>query len=235
MDTEEGGRWMTFAELAKVRGTSKRAAVMLIRRHGWRRQRNNAGHTIALVPPTWAEPVADNTDRKDDGHGTGHSSAERAPFHVAALAALEDALSALRDGHAAEMSALQEAHAAEVTALRTLADATGSRLVDADARADAATKRADQAEARAEQERLAADWFRAEAEEARGGAEEARATAQEAQNAAEAERDRIAGELARAVEQRTAAQTEARVLREAENTRQQLGRWRRAWRGWRGR
>jgi hypothetical protein len=52
---------------------------------------------------------------------------------------------------------------------------------------------------------------------------------------AEGERDRVAGELAQAVERRTAAETEARVLREAENARQQLGRWRRAWRGWRGR
>jgi hypothetical protein len=54
-------------------------------------------------------------------------------------------------------------------------------------------------------------------------------------DAAEAEHQRIAGEMAQAVEQRTAAQVEARVLREAENARQQLGRWRRAWRGWRGR
>ena len=51
----------------------------------------------------------------------------------------------------------------------------------------------------------------------------------------EAERDCIAGELARAVERRTVAETEVRLLREAENARQQLGRWRRAWRGWRGR
>jgi hypothetical protein len=52
---------------------------------------------------------------------------------------------------------------------------------------------------------------------------------------AEGERDRIVGELAQAVERRTAAETEARRLREAENARQQLGRLRRAWDGWRGR
>jgi hypothetical protein len=65
--------------------------------------------------------------------------------------------------------------------------------------------------------------------------ERARADKAEASvGAAETERQRLAAELATAVERRTAAETEARVLREAENQRQQLGRWRRAWAGWRG-
>jgi len=207
MDTEDGGRWMTFAELAKVRGTSKRAAVMLIRRHGWRRQRNNAGHTIALVPPTWAEPVADSMGGEGDGHSAGHGSDELAPFHATALAALEDALSALRDGHSAEMSALREAHAGEVAALRTLADATGARLVDAEARLSKAMEthgsevaglrvRADEAEAKAE---------RAEGE--RDAAREAHAKAMAANRKWEA----------------------------ADAARKARGRLRRAWDGWQGR
>ena len=38
---DEAARWMTPAELSPIRGTSKRAAITLIRRHGWRRQRDN--------------------------------------------------------------------------------------------------------------------------------------------------------------------------------------------------
>lgn len=47
-DSGDGARWMTFAELAKTLGVSKDSAVTLVRRHGWRRQRDNRGHVIAL-------------------------------------------------------------------------------------------------------------------------------------------------------------------------------------------
>jgi hypothetical protein len=67
---------MTFAELAEARGTSKRAAVVLVRRHGWRRQRNNAGHVIALVTPAWTEPTAGDGG---EGHSERHDP-EPAPF-----------------------------------------------------------------------------------------------------------------------------------------------------------
>ena len=102
-----------------------------------------------------------------------------------------------------------------------LADRLGAQLADASTRADEANKRADAAEARSEANVQRADRVEARADQER--------------LAADAERDRITGELAQAVERRTAAEVEARVLREAENARQQLGRWRRAWDGWRGR
>jgi hypothetical protein len=59
--------------------------------------------------------------------------------------------------------------------------------------------------------------------------------AEESLGLSEAERERLGGELDRAIERRATAEEEARRLREAENERQQLGRWRRAWHGWRGR
>ena len=43
-------RWMTFAELAVARGISKDSAMALVRRKGWRRQRDNTGSVMALVP-----------------------------------------------------------------------------------------------------------------------------------------------------------------------------------------
>jgi hypothetical protein len=121
------------------------------------------------------------------------------------------------DAFETALAAIEAAHASEVAGLRGQVDAAAAALAGERMRADtadadrrAAEARADRALARADQERLAADRFRGEAEAVRG-------------------------ELAQAVERRTAAEVEARVLREAENARQQLGRWRRAWRGWRGR
>ena len=88
MADDAAGRWMTFAELADARGTSKRAAVVLVRRHGWRKQRNNAGHVIALVPPTWAE----HEDGRE-GHNAGHS----APPISASVIVLEEIVTGLRE------------------------------------------------------------------------------------------------------------------------------------------
>ena len=44
------GRWMTYTELARVRGISKSSAERLVFRNHWRRQRGNNGVTRALVP-----------------------------------------------------------------------------------------------------------------------------------------------------------------------------------------
>src|SRR5690349_19397517 len=92
-------RWMTFAELALIRGTSKRAAVTLVRRHGWRRQRNNEGHVIALVPLTWATP--------EEGYKEPHTGIGGGP-------ASETHSGAHADGSTA-LAAIQAAHANEVT------------------------------------------------------------------------------------------------------------------------
>src|SRR5689334_17589427 len=83
-------RWMTFADLAAIRGTSKRAAVTLIRRHGWRRQRNNEGHVIALVPLTWTTPE----ETHKEPHGTTHSEPLSEAHNEANAAAFETALAA---------------------------------------------------------------------------------------------------------------------------------------------
>src|SRR5215469_9586868 len=140
---EPGDRWVTFAELAALRGTSKRAAVMLVRRHGWRRQRNNAGHTLALVPATWLAHAAD--DQADDGadHSADHSSADVVPMLAALQSTFDAALSALRDGHTAEVSALQVTHASEVRALRTELAEAETRVGRAAAEAQSAREAAD--------------------------------------------------------------------------------------------
>jgi hypothetical protein len=130
MDDLNDGRWMTFAELAAARGTSKRAANVLVRRHGWRRQRNNAGHVIALVPRTWQ-------DRQDEGethsepHGAAHGDGAQ-PLLAQAVAVLE--------------SALTEANSRATSAL-ALADRSLAQVADAEARATRLEGERDQARA----------------------------------------------------------------------------------------
>jgi hypothetical protein len=64
---DTGGRRMTYAELAAVRGISVASAVRLVRRKRWLRQVGNDGVVRALVPPDEARKV------------TGHNDAGQSP------------------------------------------------------------------------------------------------------------------------------------------------------------
>ena len=86
----EAMRWVSFAELADTRGISKDSAIRLVRRRGWRRQRDNQGHVRALVPETW---LNGQEDRPPDNPGDNPPDAT---FHVKALSVLEEALTTLR-------------------------------------------------------------------------------------------------------------------------------------------
>jgi hypothetical protein len=106
---------MTFAELATARGITKKGAVTLIRRHGWRRQRDNQGHVIALVPPEWTTPDATGqAHRKADREASSEAAGEAAwepssgATSEAATPAFETALSAIEAAHAAELTGLRE-------------------------------------------------------------------------------------------------------------------------------
>lgn len=99
MEGEEA-RWVTFQALAEARGTSKRAAVVLVRRRGWPKQRNNAGHVTALVPLTALKP-------KPDGGGDNVISSHAQPDAGHVVAVLERTVEALVEAHARERAALQ--------------------------------------------------------------------------------------------------------------------------------
>jgi hypothetical protein len=207
---DDAARWMTFAELAASRGTSKRAAVTLVRRHGWRRERNNEGHVIALVPLTWTDgATADATD--SEAHGEAHSEAHADAFHTRALAAMEDALVALREAHAGETATLS------------------ARLADAAGRADALQDRLTAAE-----EAIAAERGRADrAEQGREGERERADTLRDLLDAAQAELVASRETEDRARAQAHAAQDEASALRQAEVARRARGlvaRLKAAWR-----
>jgi hypothetical protein len=96
-DNQPDARWMTFKELAAIRGISKLSAVALVRRRGWRRQRDNQGHVRALVPLIWLSGgIADQGDNQP--HSPPHNDAYTEPF-AAALAAIREA----KDGEIATL------------------------------------------------------------------------------------------------------------------------------------
>ena len=111
---------MTYDEIAAARGTTKRAAVMLVRRHKWRRQKDNEGHTRALVPATWT----DNAEAKGGDNGSGN----RDRYPGRAIEVLEGALVALQEAHARELVVLREAHQGEVAGLREAVDRARTEL-----------------------------------------------------------------------------------------------------------
>src|SRR5689334_8994058 len=47
---DTSARWISFADLAARRGISRASASKLVRRHGWRRQTDNQGRVLILVP-----------------------------------------------------------------------------------------------------------------------------------------------------------------------------------------
>jgi hypothetical protein len=46
----DDGQWLTYSQIAALRGIDRRSAERLVRRRGWRRQPDNAGFVRALVP-----------------------------------------------------------------------------------------------------------------------------------------------------------------------------------------
>lgn len=242
------GRWLSYAELAKLRGIDRASAFKLALRHKWRRQKNNQGQVTVFVP-------SDFTDREDESQDNGYD----ASHHVAAF---ETALVAIREAHAGEVAALRS-QLQSVTAER---DRSQDASHQAEARADELMGRLDQAAAEAIDQRIAAETARVALEQARSEARQARKEAEALRQAQDMSYDRanaaaieeaeqvnvrlvsleadLRARDAEAVEQRQAAaqaQEAARVaeeaaeaLRQAEEARKGRGRLRRAWDGWRG-
>jgi len=216
-DRGDGARWMTFSELAKVRGISKLSAARLVRRHGWRRQQDNQGHVIALVPSIWVNP-ADNPpasprdDPPDDLSDKATRPADNPPDAASLVAAL---------------AAVESAHIRAENALRERAEAAEGRAEAAESRAEAERERADAA--------IAAERRRAvEAEEALAF-ERVRVESLQRDVAAHLSMATEAAHGFEAVRQRAAeAERAADALRQTEAARKgrgRLARLRAAWRG----
>jgi hypothetical protein len=248
--TAKEGRWLSYAELAELRGITRKAAIRLTQRHRWRRQPGNDGATRVFVT---ADITRRQTPRNDAG-STPPSDGD-APHYVAAF---ETALAAVREAHAGEIVVLREQLAraeqganverARAGALRDRLNAMQEQLADvhaarqaaeaADARAEKAEQGREAERARAEDLRAQVDVLMAEMVEARTAitrerhrADERRATIEDLRAEAEA-RSR---ELAKAQHDAQAAQQAAAgELRRAEAERQARGRWARLRAAWRG-
>ena len=53
MDSEPCGRWISYTELAEIRGTNKTSALKLALRKKWPRRKDNHGTMHVCVPPEW--------------------------------------------------------------------------------------------------------------------------------------------------------------------------------------
>jgi hypothetical protein len=199
-------RWLTFGELATARGISRESAIRLIRKKRWRRQQDNQGRVIALVPADWlvgpegrpaddpAEPHADPEDAPEDAPGGS-------PFHTQALAALEGVIVTL-----------------------------GEQLVRAEARADRAEASRQEAITLAKQSVAMLAAERDQLTEVTSRAEQAQAAVHKAEAATRAAEDRAKEAYAEAAE----TQKRVRALEQADEARKARGRLRRVWAAWRG-
>ena len=60
-DSPEGsreGRWLTYAEIGRIRAIGRASAVKLVQRERWKRVRGNDGTARVLVPPEWLSAQA---------------------------------------------------------------------------------------------------------------------------------------------------------------------------------
>lgn len=147
---QDDGRWLSYPELAAVRGIDKASAIRLASRQKWRRQRDNRRVVRVLVPTEWLSPRYQSVDQPMD------QSRDQTDF-TAAFAAVQAA-------HAGEVAALH----GQVTGLRERVDDLTGRLADAQSELARLQDHARQADAAAQAALEAADELR-RANEARAG------------------------------------------------------------------
>jgi len=139
----DGIRWVSYAELAELRGISKRSAARMAFRHGWARQKGNDGSARVAVPMADLEPKAAATDGTMDGEASG---------------TIDGAIPGAGNGISKAISVLEAA----VTELRERAERDEAEIERERARADAA-----EAELRTAREKVAAADAKAETAESR--------------------------------------------------------------------
>jgi hypothetical protein len=141
-DAGTGGRWMTYDELAAMRGIKRIGAVRLVQRYKWRRQAGNDGRARVLVPHDALQPVRGTDAGTSAPEPIAPTSAGSAAENDAgtllagALAALEGAVAGLREqldaanGRAERAESAVATDRAEVAAERAKADALRERVDD---------------------------------------------------------------------------------------------------------
>lgn len=177
-DNASDGAWLTYRQLAEVRGISPRATVRMTQRHRLRRQPGNDGQVRVWVPHDMATPsprTSQHDDRADDASDNKGSLA-------GALAALEAGLATLRERRAEAAEQGRERAEQRADRLDLVIHDERGRVIAVEAKLTAAEQRADGAEADARELRAHAAALQlqlAETTAAARGAEELRRQAQE--------------------------------------------------------
>jgi hypothetical protein len=144
VDSADDGRWLSYAELAELRGISRKAAMRLTLRHRWRRQPANDGTVRVCVPPDVAHRQTLRRDPRDDPpHDAALADANRRASDAIALAdrlAAQLADAGMRADRAEERAAQEriaadrfraEAEAARAAAVEAQEAAEGLRRAEA--------------------------------------------------------------------------------------------------------
>ena len=161
---QHDGRWLSYAELAAVRGINRASAVKLVQRERWRRSSgNDRARTVkVLVPPNWLAPAKERPVSSGDAPGMPHGQSGEDTRHlVATIASLTNAfdvaLTALREQLTAAEAGRGQAETT-ITELRGQLEQLQAQLAEAQAAVQRVEelKRADVA--RQARGRLARAW-----------------------------------------------------------------------------
>ena len=136
LQDEVDGVWLTYAELAKVRGIDRASAAKLVLRRKWRRQKDNQGILRILVPAEWADPSQDKSaDDTVDSPPDMSQTINALEQAVAAAFEREKQLRTERDVERARAEvAEREREEARIRAAAAEAEAKGLRLALEEAR-----------------------------------------------------------------------------------------------------
>src|SRR5215831_14844601 len=141
------GRWLTYTELAEIRGIGRESAVKLAQRERWRKLSGNSpDRTVrVLVPLEWLEPAKGGHIGEAFPEGTGELSRLMSGLQDTIAFIRERAETAEARAGAAETDRRAADARAETERLR--AERADEDRRTAEARADQAISRAEQAEA----------------------------------------------------------------------------------------
>jgi hypothetical protein len=199
-----GGRWLSYAELAEIRGIGRESAVKLVQRERWRRMPSNDRTIRVLVPAEWLKPAAKG-DRIGEADPAAFGEETTQDFGEAAakfgelaslVNALQDAVSLVREREEAAEARADQAEVGRRTA-EARADAERARADQAETDRRTAEARADRAGQALDCERATVNTLRDRLAAEEAARHQARAEAQAAQDALAALRQAEADRKAR--------------------------------------
>jgi hypothetical protein len=143
---EEAVRWLSYSQIAELRGISRTSAERIVRRAKWRRQVDNQGVTRAAVPLAYADFV--RTGPRDGQAERQEDRQAESPPDSTSLAVLQGAVDALRQRAERAEAETDSAHKRADVAV-ALADRTLAQLAETSAEVEKLRDRLDAAEGRA--------------------------------------------------------------------------------------